>query len=131
VQYVCATFRENGYPNPSIDDNGLPAFILQREIRSSKNTDPEEKHQKAIPISVISELIRRDSTDLEQATGELATVGIFFAMRSCEYLEVAKPNQQRTEILRQRNVRFLQGVEQLGHNHRELEFADCITLTFK
>jgi len=52
-------------------------------------------------------------------------------MRSCEYLEVAKPNQQRTEILRQRNVRFLQGVEQLGHNHRELEFADCITLTFK
>ena len=29
VQYVCVTFRENGYPNPSIDDDGLPAFILQ------------------------------------------------------------------------------------------------------
>ena len=29
MQYVCATFRENGYPNPSIDNDGLPAFILQ------------------------------------------------------------------------------------------------------
>jgi hypothetical protein len=29
IQYVCATFQENGYPNPSINDNGLPAFILQ------------------------------------------------------------------------------------------------------
>ena len=78
-------------------------------------TDPEEKHQKAIPISVIiSELIRQDSTELERATGKLATVGIFFVMRSCKYLKVAKPNQQRIEILRQRN-------EQLSHDHRELE----------
>ena len=131
VQYVCTTFQENGYPNLSINDNGLPAFILQREFRSFKNTDPEEKHQKAIPISVISELIHRDGTDLEQATGELATIGIFFAMCSCEHLKVAKPNQQRTEILRLRNVRFFRGVDQLGHDHRELEFADCVTLTFE
>ncbi len=83
---------ENGYSNPSIDDNGLPAFILQREFRSFKNTDLEEKHQKAIPISVISKLVHRDGTDLEQAIGKLATIGIFFAMRSCEYLQVAKLN---------------------------------------
>jgi len=131
VQYVCATFRENVYPNPSNDDDGLPAFILQREFRLFKNTDPEEKHQKAIPISVISELIHRDGTDLEQATGELATIGIFFAMCSCKYLKVAKPDHRRTKILRLRNVRFFQGVEQLSHDHRELEFADCVTLTFE
>ncbi len=29
VQYVCATYRENGYQNPSIDDDRQPAFILQ------------------------------------------------------------------------------------------------------
>ena len=57
-------------------------------------------HQKAIPISVISKLIHRDGTDLERATGELATIGIFFVMRSCEYLKVAKHDQRRTEILR-------------------------------
>jgi hypothetical protein len=61
-----------------------------------KNTDPEEKHLKAIPISVIRELIHRDSTKLEQAIGKLAAVGIFFAMRSCKYLKVAKLDQQRT-----------------------------------
>jgi len=59
------------YPNPSINNDRLPAFILQREFRLFKNTDPEEKHQKAIPISVISELIHRDGTDLERATVEL------------------------------------------------------------
>jgi hypothetical protein len=82
-------------------------------------------------MSVISELIRQDSTELEQATGELATVGIFFAMRSIKYLKVAKPNQQRTKILRLKKVRFFQGAEQLGHDHRELEFADCVAFTFE
>jgi hypothetical protein len=131
MQYVCATFGENGYPNPSTDIDGQLAFILQQEFRLFKNTDPEEKHQKSIPISVISELIHWDSTNLEQATGKLATLGIFFAMRSCEYLKVAKPEQQRTKILRLRNVKFIREVEQLGHNQRELEFADCIALTFE
>ncbi len=108
-----------------------PAFILQQEFSLFKNTDPEEKHQKAIPISVISKLIHQDSTKLEQAIGNLATVGIFFAMHSCEDLKVAKPKQQRTKMLGLRNVRFFQGVEQLDYNHRELEFADCVAITFK
>jgi hypothetical protein len=85
--------QENGYPNPSIDNARQPAFILQQEFRSFKNTDPEEEHQKAIPISVISKLIRQDSTKLKQATDKLATVGIFFAMHSCEYLKMAKLKQ--------------------------------------
>ena len=52
-------------------------------------------------------------------------------MRSCKYLKVAKPDQQRTEILGLRNVRFFRGVGQLGHAHIELEFADCVTLTLE
>jgi len=44
---------------------------------------------------------------------------------------VAKPDQRRTEILRLRNVRFFRGVEQLSHDHRVLEFADCVALTFE
>jgi hypothetical protein len=52
-------------------------------------------------------------------------------MRSCKYLKVAKPKQQRTKILRLRNFRFFQGVEQLDHHHRELDFAYCIALTFE
>jgi hypothetical protein len=100
------TFQENGYPIPSIDNDGQLAFILQQEFMLFKNTDQEEKHQKAIPISVISKLIHQDSTKLKQAIGKLATVRIFFAMRSCKYLKVAKPEQQRIKILRLRNIRF-------------------------
>jgi hypothetical protein len=58
-------FEKNGYPNPSVKDDRQPAFILQREFRLLKNTDPEEKHQKAIPISVISKLIHQASTKLK------------------------------------------------------------------
>ncbi len=131
MQYVCVTFQVNGSPSLSIDNNGQPAFILQQEFSSFKNTGREEKHQKAIHISVISELICQDSTKLEQATGKLATVGIFFAMRSCKYLKVAKSKQQRSKIIRLRNARFFQGVKQLDHDHRELEFVDCVALTFE
>jgi hypothetical protein len=46
IQYVCATFCKNGHPNPTLDKGGKPAFILQQEFRSFKNTDLEEKHQK-------------------------------------------------------------------------------------
>jgi hypothetical protein len=30
IQYVCATFRENGFPNPTFNDNTMSGFILQR-----------------------------------------------------------------------------------------------------
>jgi len=131
VQYVCATFRKNGYPNPSINNDGLPAFIIQREFRPFENTDPEEKHQKAIPTSVISELIHREGTDLERATGELAIIRIFSAIHSCDYLKVEKPDQQRTEILRLMKAKIFRGVEQLGNDHKELEFAHWVALTLK
>jgi hypothetical protein len=58
VQFVCTTFCENGHPNPTLDKDKKPAFILQQEFRSFKNTDPEEKHQKAISISVISKIAK-------------------------------------------------------------------------
>jgi hypothetical protein len=100
IQYVCATFRENGHPNPTFDKDGKLAFILQQEFRSFKNSDPKEKHQKAIPLSVISEVNKRNSSKLKRATGQLATLAIFFAMRSCEYLKIQQAEQRRTKIIR-------------------------------
>jgi hypothetical protein len=131
VQYVCATFRENRHPNPTFDKDGKPAFILRQEFRSFKNTDPEEKHQKTIPISVISKIAKQDSTDLERATAQLTTIGTFFVMRSCEYLKIQATKQCRTKIVRLRNIRFFAGTKQLEHNHPQLEFADCIAITFE
>jgi hypothetical protein len=102
------TFQENGHPNPIFNKDGRSAFILQQEFRAFKNTDPEEKHQKAIPISVNSKIAKQDSTKLKWATAQLATMGIFFAMRSCKYLKVKTAEQQRTKIVRLCNICFLQ-----------------------
>jgi hypothetical protein len=52
-------------------------------------------------------------------------------MRSCEYLKVNQSEQRRTEILRLRNVRFFRGSEKLSHDHPELEFAECVSITFE
>jgi hypothetical protein len=53
ISQVSQTFREHGRPNPTLDDDGKTGFLLQRELRAFKKGDPAEKHEKAIPMSVI------------------------------------------------------------------------------
>ena len=131
ISHVCQTFREHGRPNPSLDDDGKPGFLLQRELRSFKKADPAEKHQKAIPMSVISTLAKQQLSELDRAIVQLTGLGIFFAFRSCEYLEVPYAEHGQTEILRLRNIRFFKDGELVQHSHPELEFADCVSLTFE
>jgi hypothetical protein len=117
IQYLSASFREHGYPNPTLNEDGQLAWILQQEFRAFKNKDPPEKHQAAIPMSVVSTVNKRNTSELERATAELVTLGIFFAMRSCEYLKVHQSEQRRTDIIRLRNIRFFRGGKQLDHDH--------------
>jgi hypothetical protein len=77
IHYVSATFREYGYPNPTLDEDGELAWILQREFRSFKNLDPAEKHQAAIPIIVIIEINKQTSSELKRATTQLVSLAIF------------------------------------------------------
>jgi hypothetical protein len=100
IQYLCLTFRENGYPNPTLDGDGQFAFILQRELRLFKKLNPPDKHQAAVPMSVISAINKRNSSELERATAQLTTIGIFFAMRSCKYLKVHQSEQRKTDIIK-------------------------------
>jgi hypothetical protein len=44
IAHVCQNFRKHGRPNPSLDDNGKPGFLLQWELRAFKKGDPVEKH---------------------------------------------------------------------------------------
>ncbi len=59
IAHVCQTIRERGRPNPSLDDDGKPGFLLQWELRAFKKGDPAKKHQKAIPMSVILALAKQ------------------------------------------------------------------------
>jgi hypothetical protein len=51
-------------------------------------------------------------------------------MRSCEYLKV-KGTEQRTKLLRVRNLRFFKGRRLLPYNSLMLHMADCVTINFE
>jgi hypothetical protein len=132
ISHVCQTFRKHGRPNPSLDNNGKTGFLLQQELRAFKKADPAEKHQKAIPMSVISALAKQQLSELDQATIQLTGLGMFFAFRSCEYLKVPQAEQLQTEQLRMRNIRFFKDGDNVSHTHPDLEFADCcVSITFE
>jgi hypothetical protein len=131
ISHVCQTFREHRQPNPSLDDNRKPGFLLQWELRSIKKANPTKKHQKAIPMSVISTMAKQKLSELDHAIAQLTGLGMFFAFQSCKYLKVPQAEQGQTEILKMRNIRFFKDGTILPHFHPDLEFADCISLTFE
>ncbi len=85
---ISATFRENGQPNPTKDDDLQLSFILHHQFRAYKNEDPKEKQQKAIPACVIAKIAKKILTPLQRAISQLTTLAFFFAMCSCEYVKV-------------------------------------------
>ena len=131
VSYVVSTFRENGRCNPTKDDDLELGFLLHRLYRAFKNADPKIDHQKAVPLSVISELWKRQLTATEQALAQLTIGAYFFACRSCEYLKVAQQEKRRTKILTLKNLRFFKDGTQLHAPSVELSTADCVSLTFE
>jgi hypothetical protein len=88
ISDICATFRENGRPNPTKDNDLQLSFILHRQFRAFKNADPKEKQQKVIPAWVIAEIAKRNLTELQRAISQLTILAFFFAMRSCKYVKV-------------------------------------------
>ena len=130
ISYVAQTFRENGRPNPTKDEDGELGRLLSRQYRAFKNADPPPVQQKALPACVLRELAKKTITETQKATTQLATGAFFFAMRSCEYLKVPQAEKRRTDILRLRNIRFFRNGREMSHNNPWLEFADCVSITF-
>ena len=114
---------------PSMMMENLDSFYNENSDLSKRPT--QEKHQKAIPISIISTLAKQQLSELDRAIIQLTGLDIFFAFRSCEYLDVPYAEHGQTEILRLRNIRFFKDGELVQHSHPELEFADCVSLTFE
>ena len=83
ISYVSQTFRENDRPNPTKDEDGELGRVLSRQYRSYKNSDPNPKQQKAIPIYVVVEVFKNKATETQRATSQLAIGGFFYAHRSC------------------------------------------------
>ena len=131
ISYVASTFRENDRPNPTKDDDGELGRLLSRQYRAFKNSDPNEKQQPAVPLSVIAEVFKRKATETLSAVDQLTTGAVFFACRSCEYLKVPQQEKRRTDILRLRCIRFHKNGVLLLHSDPNFELADSILLTFE
>jgi hypothetical protein len=131
IDGVCSTFRAVGYGNPSLDEDGKIAFLLQRQFRAYRNEDPSEKHQKAIPFDLISAMCRRaESNPLFIRFHLLTMVAFFFAMRSCEYLNVS--GSRRTRPIWLCDIVFLTKQNRvIPHSSPNLHRAASISLTFR
>jgi hypothetical protein len=78
ISHVCQTFRKHRRPNPSLDENGKPGFLLQQELRSFKKANPTKKHQKAIPVSVMSTMAKQQLSELNRTIVQLTGLEMFF-----------------------------------------------------
>ena len=131
ISYVAQTFREEGRPNPTRDDDGELGRLLSRLYRSFRNRDPAEKQQKAIPLCVLKELANLRSTEKQKAVYQLSLGAFFFAMRSCEYVEVKDYSSRRTKRLCLRNLCFRRDGAVLPHDDPNLHLADTISILFE
>jgi hypothetical protein len=93
--------------------------------------DPSTCPQKPIPFCLIKEMISRPCFDPGlRAFHELANLAVFFAMRSCEYLET-KGAERRTDAIRLRNLIFRKDNRIVPHSDPNLANADTITVVFE
>ena len=129
IDLVAATFRENGYGNPTRDEDLDTAFLLQRQYRALAKGDAKEKQQKALPVDVIRTVAHNQTTETTQATAQLIIGAFFFACRSCEYLKVSRPGQ--TKQLRIRNLQFARNGTVIPNTSPNLNEADCVSITFE
>lgn len=130
IDSVAKTYREHGRTSPLHGPSGERLLQVKQFLDGLKNLDPPPKRQKAVPLSMIrAGLTRSSNSPLQQAMSELFCGAIFFAMRSCEYLNVQ--GTRRTKLLRVRNIRFYIGRRLLHHSSRELDRADSVSITFE
>jgi hypothetical protein len=131
ISHVCQTFHKHSQPNPSLDEDGKTGFLLQQKLRAFKKADPAEKHQKGIPMLIISALAKQQLSKLDQAIIQLTGLSMFFAFRSCEYLKILQGEQHQMEQLCMRNICFFKDGEIIPYTHPALELTDCVSITFE
>jgi hypothetical protein len=117
--------------NPTIDDEGNLAWILARQYRAYKNSDPREIPEKAIPACILSIIALRTTTDTHKAITQLSIGVFFFAMRSCEYLKVPKQNKKKTKQLTLKNIAFYRDRQLIAHNSPTLSTSTSVSMTFE
>ena len=83
-------------------------------------------------MMVLRKVLDLAESDWQKATAWLLIGAIFFAMRSCEYLNTrTTESERRTKILRLRNIIFKKNGITLSHTDRYLAQADIVMIVFE
>ena len=131
---MAQAFRASNRLDPRLDLDGKTCFLLQEQWRGYKNIDRNRKKQKALPASVLRKMFEVSTTDWEIALTYLLVLALFFAMRSCEYLETRYAEEsKRTKILRCKNITFKKDGKVLNHalSFEILASADMVIILFE
>jgi hypothetical protein len=100
-------------------------------MRAYRNQDGKKKKQKALPMMVLRKMSELQNTKWQQAVVWLLIGAIFFAMRSCEYLDTKTPEtERRTKILRLRNIIFKNNGKTVKHSDNIHE-AEIVMIIFE
>ena len=78
---------------------------------------------------VLRKMFHISSSQKDKAVSWLLIGAIFFAMRSCEYLQTTAEEKKRTKIVRIGNVLFKKNNRVL-HSAKNLESADLVRIQF-
>jgi hypothetical protein len=136
---LAAAFRGHIGESPLHVKGGthLRPFVRQL-LKAFENVDPPTRQQRVVTPQLLRAMFTMAETDHPEAhdnilaiTSELAIVGFFFAMRSCEF--TATPNPGRTKIIRLGGIVFRDNEHNvIAHNDTKLsDVAERVTLTFE
>ena len=96
--------------------------------------DGNKKKQKALPLSVLRKMHEVSYNQWEHAVTQLLILAIFFAMRSCEFLQTSHHEEsKRTKIIWLNNIIFKKKGKTIHHsaNFLSLSSAELVILTFE
>jgi hypothetical protein len=128
---VATTFTSNGRPDPRCIVPGTPSPLLREQIKGYASIDPAAQPQAALPLDFFRyQLEHRTSSPVQIILATLLSGAFFFAMRSCEYLQVSGI-ERKTKLLIVGDIIFHRHGLVLPHSHPSLHLSDTISIVFR
>ncbi len=97
-------FKLAGRADPRLNEDGKLAFLLPWQLRGYSTIDNLEWLQVAITASRIREFYKMSLSTYDRALCELFIGALFFAMCSCEYIQVS--GSWKTKLLTIKSIQF-------------------------
>jgi hypothetical protein len=126
---ISQVFKLVERPNPRLDRDGQFTLLLQNQLRGYSTSDPPPKPQPALTASILRQLYHMAVSDFDKALCNLFIGAFFFAMRSCEYVQVYGP--RRTKLLSIKSIKFYKGRRIISILEPGFDRASSVSITFE